>query len=212
MDTVLAVLSGVPLTILVTVAAMALGALLAVPLTLGLRSRSKVVWFVCRGIVDLFRGVPQLVWLFIVYYGITFGGIRVDALPAGIIALGVVASGYLAEIFRGALKAVNAGQWEASKALGFSSAATWLEVVAPQAGRIAVPGSTNYAIALLKDSAIVSTIGVAEITSHTGALARASDAGIYIYLIGAVIYILISVPLGVLSRAADTRMRAAVAR
>jgi len=212
METFLAVLSGVPLTLFVTVAAMTLGALLAVPLTLGLRSRSKVIWFVCRGIVDVFRGVPQLVWLFIVYYGITFGGIRIDALPAGIIALGVVASGYLAEIFRGALKSVQAGQWEASEALGFSRASTWLEVVAPQAGRISIPGSTNYAIALLKDSAIVSTIGVAELAWHTGTLARASDVGIYIYLIGAAIYILISVPLGVFSRSVETRLRAAVAR
>jgi polar amino acid transport system permease protein len=212
MDMFTTVLAGLPLTLFVTAAALGGGSILAIPLTLGLRRRVGPIWLLCRLIVDLWRGVPQLVWIFLIYYGVTIGDFQFSALGAGILALSIVASGYLAEIFRGALKSVHAGQFEGAAALGLSSVSTWLLIVAPQATRIAIPGYTNYAIALLKDSAIVSIIGVAEMAFRTGQLARSSDTGIYVYLLAAAIYIAISIPLGILSRSFDTRLRAAVTR
>jgi len=206
------ILAGLPLTLLITATAMALGTLLAVPLTLGLRAGAPPVRWVCRVVVDLFRGVPQLVWLFIIYYGVSAGDARPTALGAGVAALGLVASGYLAEIFRGALKGVAAGQWEAAAALGFSPATTWARILTPQAARVALPAYTNYAIALLKDSAIVSTIGVAEMVFRTGQVARTSDMGVFVYVFTAVIYIALSAPLGMLSRRSDIKLREAVAR
>jgi His/Glu/Gln/Arg/opine family amino acid ABC transporter permease subunit len=212
MDMFLTVLAGLPLTLLVTVGALAVGTVLAIPVTFGLRVPFVPIRIACRVFVDVVRGVPQLVWLFLIYYGVTVGGMRFDALPAGILALGIVASGYLAEIFRGSLKGVHAGQWEAAQALGFGRVTMWGQIVAPQTARIALPGYTNYTIALLKDSAIVSTIGVAEMAARSGQLAKTSDAGIYVFLLAAAIYIALSIPLGILSRRLDIRLRTAVAR
>jgi polar amino acid transport system permease protein len=124
----------------------------------------------------------------------------------------VVAGAYLTEIFRGALGAVNAGQWEASEALGLDKFTLWTRVIGPQGLRVAIPGFTTYGIGLLKDSSIVSTIGVAEIVYLTQQNARTSGQGIVVYFIAAAIYIMLSMPLGMLSRNLDIKMRKAVAR
>jgi polar amino acid transport system permease protein len=212
MDILRTVLTGLPLTIAVTFGALAVGTVLALPLTLARRAPWWIVRGIVRIVVDLLRGIPQLVWLFLIYYGVTIGGVRLEALPAGIAALGVVAAGYIAEIFRGAISGVPTGQWEASAALGFKSRTAWVDVVAPQAIRIAIPGYTNYLIALLKDSAIVSIVGVADISFEAGQLARSSDIGLLVYLFAAALYIALTIPMGLLSRTAETKLRAAVKR
>jgi len=209
---VLAILIGLPLTILVTVLALLLGSVLALPLVAGLRSPSRIVWLLSRGIVDLLRGIPPVVWLFILYYGVSVGAIRLSPLQAGVLGLGIVAAAYLAEIFRGALTAVHAGQWEASSALGLDSFTVWSRIVAPQAWRAAIPAYTTFAIGLLKDSSIASTIGVAEIVFMSNHYARQSGGSITVYLVAAAVYIVLSVPLGMLSRKIDIRMRKTVTR
>lgn len=212
MELLLTVLSGLPLTLLVTLTALAIGTLLAIPLLFGLRSRNRVAWFTCRCFVDLCRGVPPVVWLFILYFGVSVGANRMSAFAAGTIALGLVASGYLAEIFRGAVKSIHTGQWEAADALGLSLTDTWGQVIGPQVWRTALPGFTTYAIALFKDSSIVSTIGLAEVVFTTNQLARSSDLGIFVYAVAAAVYIGLSFPLGLLSRSLDVKLRKVVAR
>lgn len=211
MDVVSAVLLGVPMTLLVTLASLAVGTVVAIPLVLGLRSRSALLRLACRMAVDIVRGVPPLVWLFVLYYGLAIGDLRFSSLTAGITGLGIVAAAYLAEIFRGALKSLQAGQWEAASALGLGAWTTWANVIAPQAWRTAIPGYTNYAIALLKDSSIVSLIGVSEIVGRAGEQARYSSAGIFVFVIAGALYIALSVPLGTLSRSVDQRLRKKVA-
>ena len=211
MDAMLSVLLGLPMTLAVTAGSLLLGTLLAVPLTLGLQSRHRLVWLVCRTIVDLVRGVPPIVWLFILFYGISIGAVRLSALVAGIGALSIVAAAYLAEIFRGALKSVHHGQSEAATALALNRRTVWISVIIPQGWRAAIPGYTNYAIALLKDSSIVSIVGVSEIVNRAAQLSRSTDLGVLIYLLAGVVYVVLSILIGVGSRAADTRLRARVA-
>lgn len=206
-----AVLTGLPLTILITLTALGIGTLLAIPLLFGLRSTNRTVWFISRCFVDICRGIPPIVWLFVLFFGVSVGSARLSAFAAGVIGLGLVASGYLAEIFRGAVKAVHAGQWEAAHALGFPATSTWSQVIGPQVLRTALPGFTTYAIALLKDSSIVSILGVADMVFTTSQLARSSDLGIFVYAVAAAVYIGLSVPLGVLSRSLDVKLRKAVA-
>ncbi|MFC8522324.1 amino acid ABC transporter permease [Pseudarthrobacter sp. NPDC057230] len=212
METMLAVFAGLPLTLLVTLTALSIGTVLAIPLLFGLRSTNGPLRFFSRCFVDVFRGIPPVVWLFVLFFGVTMGATRLSAFAAGVIGLGLVASGYLAEIFRGSLKAIQTGQWEAAHALGFSEASTWSQVIGPQLWRTALPGFTTYAIALFKDSSIVSMLGVAEMVFTTSQLARSSELGIFVYAVAAAVYIGISLPLGVLSRSLDVRLRRAVAK
>lgn len=212
MDELTTILAGLPTTLLVTMASLALGTVIAIPLMFGLRSGHRLVWLPCRLVVDLCRGIPPIVWLFLLFYGFVIGDFRFSAFEAGVLALGVVAGVYLAEIFRGALLSINPGQFEASHALGLSSVTTWVSIIGPQAWRTAIPGYTSYGIALLKDSAIVSTIGVTDVLEHAAQLARTSDQGIFVFAVAAAVYVVISWPLGVASRAADVRLRRAVSR
>lgn len=211
MDALRTVLLGLPMTLGVTAGALLLGTVLAVPLTLGLELRRGPVWFLCRSVVDLVRGVPPVAWLFILFYGVSIGAVRLSALSAGIGALGLVASAYLAEIFRGSLKSIHFGQAEAATALGLSRRATWLDVVGPQAWRTALPAYTNYAIALLKDSSIVSIVGVAEIVSRSGQLSRTSDLGIFVFVLAGAMYVVLSILMASGSRILHRRLREAAA-
>ncbi|GAB7006481.1 amino acid ABC transporter permease [Nocardioides sp. AN3] len=211
MEALRTVMLGLPMTLVVTAGALLIGTVLAVPLTLGLEHRRGPVWFLCRAAVDLVRGVPPVVWLFILFYGISLGTVRLSALSAGIGALGLVASAYLAEIFRGSLKSIHFGQAEAATALGLSLRATWVHVIGPQAWRTALPAYTNYAIALLKDSSIVSIVGVAEIVSRSGQLSRTSDLGIFVFVLAGGVYVLLSILLAWGSRHLHHRLHEAVA-
>lgn len=210
MDGFLAILVGVPLTLYIAASSFLIGAVVAVPLVLALRSKVTVLRVIVRGLVDLLRGVPIVVWLFILYYGISIGTFRFDSVSAAIVGLGLIAAAYLAEVYRGAILSIPEGQWEASNALGFSRVSTFSLIIAPQALRVALPSATTFGIALLKDSSIASVIGVTEIVFLTQAEARSNQSGLEMYIIAAVVYIALSFPLGLLSRWLDARFRKAV--
>jgi len=212
MNYLYAVLLGVPMTLGVTVSAFALGAVLALPVLAAMRSGNAAVRFLARAVVDIVRGIPVLVWLFIIYFGISIGAFKFGSLSGAIVGLGLVSSAYLAEVYRGALSSVHRGQWEASAALALSKRTTFTRIIGPQAVRVALPSATTYAIGLLKDSSIASAIGVTEIVFRTTQEARVAGGGLTAFMIAAVVYIALSVPLAWLSRTLDGRMRAVVAR
>ncbi|WP_349828744.1 amino acid ABC transporter permease [Brevibacterium litoralis] len=211
-DVLLAVITGVPLTLAVTVVAMALGTVLALPL-LGLSlSPFAPLRGLSRAIIDLIRGVPIVVWLFILYFGLDFGDFKLSSFGAAVLGLGIISAAYLSEVFRGAVGSVNVGQFEASRALGMTDFDTWKSIVAPQAWRVAIPGYTTYGIGLLKDSSIASTIGVAEIVFLSNNYARSGGDGLTVFALAGLVYVLISIPVGLLSRVADEKLSAVVAK
>ncbi|MFD1505707.1 amino acid ABC transporter permease [Georgenia yuyongxinii] len=212
MDMLAAIAQGIPLTIGVTVASFALAAVAGVPLVLGLRSPRALVRVPIRAVVDLVRSIPILVWIFLLYFGLSVGGFRLDNLQAAILALGGVSAAYLAEVYRGAIESVDPGQWEAGRALALSPTETFTKVIAPQAVRVALPSATTFALTLLKDSSIPSVIGVAEISHFTLAESRATGQGLTAFTTAVVLYIVLSVPIALLSRYLDHRMRRKVAR
>lgn len=112
----------------------------------------------------LFMGTPLLLQLFLIYFGLIQIGIDLPAFVAGVIGLGLHYAVYISDIIQAGIKAVDKGQDEAARALGFSKWQSVLEVVVPQAVRAVIPAIGNMIIALLKDSAVVSVIGVAELT------------------------------------------------
>jgi polar amino acid transport system substrate-binding protein len=134
----------------------------AAPLGLGLAllrlETGKTRWL-AAAYIELFRGTPMLLQLYVLYYG--FAPIlRLNAPSAAILGLGLNYAAYEAEIYRAGISAVPIGQWEAAFSLGMSRALALRRVVLPQALRVALPGVTNDFIALLKDSSLVSVITV----------------------------------------------------
>ncbi|MCJ1697732.1 amino acid ABC transporter permease [Rathayibacter caricis] len=209
MELLLAVLAGLPLTLLVTAAAFAIGLLLGVPIMLGLRSRIVPLRLATRLLVDLIRGVPTIVWLFLLYFGVSLGTLRFDSLSAAIVGLGIISAAYLAEIYRGAFQTLPRGQGEAAQALGLGRGTTFVRVLAPQAIRTALPSLTSYLLALVKDSSIASTIGVAEVVFAATTVARQNPdtAGLTPFFLAAAVYLAVSIPLAILARRLDTRLR-----
>ncbi|GAA6123858.1 amino acid ABC transporter permease [Bifidobacterium psychraerophilum] len=212
MEPLLVVLKGLPLTLIVTVGAFLIGAVLGLPLSLGLRSKVLPLRLLCRLVVDLLRGIPMIVWLFVLKFGLTSPSLRLTSLEAALLGLGLISAGYLAEIYRGGLQAVPRGQYEAAQALGLSGGISFIRVVAPQAVRVVSPTIATYLIGLLKNSSIASTIIVGEMVFQAQAYARQnpSIAGVLPYAIAGLVYIIISVPIAMLSRSLDERLRKVV--
>ncbi|WP_354235753.1 amino acid ABC transporter permease [Arthrobacter sp. UYEF3] len=212
MDALLAVLQGLPLTIMLTLSAFAIGIVGAVPLAVGLSSSSIPVRLASRFFVDLVRGVPIIVWLFLLKFGIQIGTFKFNPVTAAIVGLGVVSMAYLAEIYRGGLQSVPRGQPEAAGALGLTRRTTFYFVMVPQAFRIVSPSIATYLTGLLKDSSIASTIIVSEMVFQSQAFARQHPTveGILPYILVGLLYIALSLPVAYLSRQLDSRMRKAV--
>ena len=200
------ILGAAPVTLQVTAACFGVGALLGLVLVTLRRSGFWAVRWTARLVIDVLRGIPPLVFLFIVFFGIGSGAIRLSPFQAAVIGLGLITSAHMAEIYRGSLIAVSKGQFEASSALGLSRATTYLRIVGPQAIRVAFPSMVTWAISSLKDSALVSTIGVAEIMEVTNQDARASGSTLTPFVIAALIYILLGTPLAFLSRYLEHRL------
>jgi polar amino acid transport system permease protein len=111
----------------------------------------------------LVRGIPLLMQIYLIYLGLPQVGIVVDAVPAGIAALSLCYGAYMTEIFRGGIESIPRGQWEAARALGLEPGDTLFRVILPQAMRVIIPPTGNQFIAMLKDSSLVSVVGVWEL-------------------------------------------------
>jgi polar amino acid transport system permease protein len=204
--------AGIPWTLAVTAAAFILGATLGLPLC-GMRfSRLGVVRSFGAAITLTLRAIPPIVWLFFIFFGVGSGYMRINPFEAATIGLGLITAANMAEIYRGAVAAIHHGQWEAALALNLSSRHRFLDVIGPQLLRVALPSAATYAIGLLKDSAISSTIGVNEIAFQAYHTSQRTFHSLDVYAIAGLLYILISLPMAWATRRVDVRLRARVAR
>ena len=154
--------------------------------------------------IEIVRGTPLLLQLFVIYYGLA-GVVRLPAFLAATLALGLNYAAYEAEIYRGALEAVPAPQLEAARTLGFSEVQILRLVRGPQALRYALAPMTNDFVALLKDSSLVSVITVVELTKQTAIYATNVGSWIVPGLLCAVVYLAMSLPLARLARRFERR-------
>jgi len=156
-------LPAVPWTILITVCSFALALVLGMIVGVLRLSRVKPVAYLAGLYINVIRGIPLLVQIFFIYFGL--GGIlNLDRFTAGVVAVGVCYSAYLAEIFRSGIEAISVGQHEAALSLGMTRFQTLRYVIIPQSLRIVIPPTANEFIASLKDSSLVSIIGMRELT------------------------------------------------
>jgi His/Glu/Gln/Arg/opine family amino acid ABC transporter permease subunit len=200
-------LEGVPTTLGVTLLAFVIGAILGLPLTWAARSRFMPLRFATRFLIDLIRAVPPIVWLFLLFYGVAQQLYTLTAYPAAVIGLGIVSSAYMSEVYRGGLLAVSKGQWQAGEALGLSRVQVLARIIGPQAFKVVLPGAAAWAIALLKETAAVSIIGVEDITLRALSENQRTLDGLGVFGMAALIYIALSIPFAIVSRQADARIR-----
>jgi polar amino acid transport system substrate-binding protein len=197
-------LRGALVTLAISTAAMALAVVLGLALALA-RFALPRAGLVATAYVELFRGTPVLLQLFVIYYGLA-GVLALSPWTAAILGLGLNYAAYEAEIYRAGLAAVPRGQLEAAWALGMSTPLALRRVVIPQALRVALPGMTNDFIALLKDSSLVSVITVVELTKRMSIAAVDLRGWLAPGALCAALYFAMSYPLSRVARRLERRL------
>ena len=188
------------LSVLAMVVAVAVGVLIAAGRVYG----SRFVRAALTVYVEVIRGTPVLLQLFVLYYGLS-GVIRLPAFTVAVIGLGLNYAAYESEIYRAALEAISRVQLEAARTLGLSELQTLRLVRGPQALRLALAPMTNDFVALLKDSSLVSVITVVELTKQTAIYATNIGSWVVPGIMCAAIYLIISLPLARVARRIERR-------
>jgi polar amino acid transport system substrate-binding protein len=197
-------LEGGWLTVQITFAGMALAVLLGLPISLCRLYGPAPVRCLAVLYVEFFRGIPVLLLLYFLYYGMSDFW-RLDAFTAAVLGFGLNYAAYEAEIYRAGIAAIPKGQWEAAASLGMSAPLTFRRIILPQALRMILPPMTNDLVALFKDTSVVSIIALVELSKTYQILTKSGAAYLQIGLATAGLYLLMSVPLGYLSRVLERR-------
>ena len=200
-------LKGAAMTVTLSVLSMALAIFLGIGLATTRLYGPPPLRFTAAAYVEVYRGTPLLIQLFILYYGLPNIGVTLSPFTAAILGLGMNYAAYEAEVYRGGIEAVPKGQTEAALSLGMTRGLTLRKIVFPQAFRISLPAVTNDFIALFKDSSIVSVIAMVELTKTYGILAATTLRYFELGLIVALLYFGMSWPLALLARRLEKRLR-----
>lgn len=207
---------GAVMTVLLAAAAYVLG------LAIGMVGAAAKVWggATLRTLAEIYttvvRGVPELLVIYLLFFGNEAalnwiaglfgytGTIRLNEFATGMIAVGIISGGYSTEVFRGAIRALPKGQIEAARAFGMGSGLTFRRIMLPQILRLALPGLGNVWQLILKDTALVSVVGLAEIMRVANVAARSEHEPFLFYIVAALLYLVITSASGWLFRAAET--------
>ena len=216
--------SGVLITISLAVCTLPFGLVLGFFLALAKQSNERSIRMAAEIYTTIFRGLPELLTLFLVYYGLQIGirqlllalgydsAIEINSFVAGMIALGVVFSAFSSEVFVSAFKAIPAGQYEGGHALGLSKFQTMWKIVLPQLVRIALPGLGNLWMILLKETALVSVIGLPDILRQANIAARVSKEAFLFFGIACLLFLLLAVLSSIVIGAIERRVEQSEAR
>lgn len=197
-------LVGAGMTIIVTLVALAIGAAIGTLVAAAKLSRNWVANLVGEAYTLVFRGVPELLIIYLVYFGGSHAMTQLGALVgvqgffgmpsflAGALAVGIISASYQAEVFRGAYLAVAPGEIEAARSVGMSPMLNLRRVIGPQVLRFALPGLGNVWQLSLKDSALVSVTGLAELMRTTQVAAGSTRQYFAFYILGLVLYLIIT--------------------
>ena len=199
-----ALLAGTLMTIQLALCALALGLVLGLLGALAKTSPNKFLQWLGGTYSTIVRGVPELLWVLLIYFGtvnlmrelgtlLGYPELELNAFAAGVIALGLCFGAYATEVFRGAILAIPRGHREAGQALGLSKGRIFWRIILPQMWRIALPGLGNLFMILMKDTALVSVIGLEEIMRRSQIAVSLSKEPFHFFLIAAFIYLSLTV-------------------
>lgn len=207
--------TGLTYTIMLSAIALVVGIVLGVIIYFMRVSKSKVVSGIAKGIVELLRGTPLMVQLFIAYFGpTTFFDIRSLGIPAarlalisGAIAVSINSGAYVSEIIRSGIQSIGKGQMEAGRSLGMSYGETMKEIIMPQAVKNILPALGNEFITLIKETSIVSIIGVGDIMYNVKVVQGASFKPMEPLIIAAMLYFVLTFSLSKLLGVFERRLK-----
>lgn len=194
------------ITILLALLAEILGIILGLVLALMKIGRSKLLSAPAQVYIDVFRGTPLLIQIIFIYFATPNIGIRIESLFfAGLVALTLNSAAYVAEIFRSGIQSIDKGQMEAGRASGLTYAQTMRHIIVPQAFRRVIPPLTNEFVMLIKDTSIVSVIGLEELLRSARVL-QSATANSTPLVAAALFYLAICLPLIYLANGLERRL------
>lgn len=185
-------LTGLQYTLLLAAIGVFCGFILGMIVALIRMSSWRIVRFIGHAWVEFLRGTPMLVQLFIIHYGFPTIGISFSPIESGAITLSINSSAYLAEIFRAGIQGVDRGQGEAARSLGMTRGMALRFIIIPQAVKTVLPAIGNEFVTIIKESSIVSIIGITELIFQSGAIVGITYDGMTPYLIVAVMYFILT--------------------
>jgi glutamine transport system permease protein len=201
-------LKGLQVTLYIFLIAIILGFLIGLVIALLRLAPLKILNWIAKGYVDAIRGTPFIVQLFFIYFGLnSLQVISLDNTTAGIITVAINAGAYFSEIIRAGIQSIDKGQTEAARSIGFTSAQTMRYIVLPQAFRRMLPTITNQSIISLKDTSLLSVIGIADLTQQGQIQASATFEAFKIWLAVGVIYFIIIYLLTLLANFVERRFQ-----
>jgi len=182
-------LQGFEITLILAAAGFLLGFAIGIPIALAETYGSRLVRWLAIGYVELIRGTPMLVQIFLLYYALPQVGIRFDAITAAILGLGINSGAYQAEYFRGSIKSIPSGQMDAALSVGMKLTQAIFSVILPQSLRLVIPAWTNEIVYLVQYSSVAYLVTVVELTAVGGIIGVRTFQYVAIYSIIALIYL-----------------------
>lgn len=182
--------AGLAYTVPLAIISFILGLILAIFTALARISGIRLLDFVARFYVWIFRGTPLMVQLFIIFYGLPRAGLIIDTWPAAIIGFTLNVGAYASETIRAAILSIPRGQWEAAYSMGMSYPQTLRRVILPQAARVSVPPLSNTFIGLVKDTSLAATITLTEMFQVGQRISAATYEPLWVYMEVAFIYLI----------------------
>jgi polar amino acid transport system permease protein len=193
MESLPSLLDGLYITLILTFISLLAGLLLGIGLALGRVYGGKIVSGICIAYIEIIRGTPLLVQLFIIYFGLPSVGVILEPIHAALFGLSINSGAYQAEYLRGSIQSIPSGQMIAARTVGMNRLQSIKNVILPQALRISIPAWSNELIYLLKYTSIVYIIQVRELTAEGKFIAAETFKFIEIFAIIAIIYLLFTV-------------------
>jgi polar amino acid transport system permease protein len=194
-------------TVLISLAGMAISIGLGVFVCAARISKNGLLRKLAAIYISFFRGVPLLVQLLMFFYMLPYIGLDMPAIMAAIFSVGLCSAAYTAEILRGALQTIPAGQTEAAHALGMPPLSLWHRILVPQALRLGMPSLINELILLVKVSSLASVVGIGELTRVAQNITGQTYRPLEIYLAAAAVYFVINFAIAQLGRMAERRLQ-----
>lgn len=185
-------LKGLQLTLEISILGMLAGSIIGIIIGFLRASKNPIIKNISRIYVEIFRGSPLLIQLFIIYYGLPIlFNINVSAFVTAFIAVTLYTSGYMAEVFKASIEAISITQWESAYSLGLTYPVIALQIILPQALRIALPPAIGVLILVIKDSSLASVIGFTELTRMSNIVRAQTFTTFNVYAIAALLYFIV---------------------
>lgn len=184
---------GVVTTLYISAISLALASVIGIIAAIAKLSSNGFAYAIASFYTSFFRGLPLLMQVYLIYLGLPQLGIILNAVPSGILALSLCIGAYMAEIFRAGIQSIDRGQWEASRSMGFGFGLTMRKIILPQALPVIIPPMGSMFIGMLKDSSLVSVLGVWELTFLARTLGQESFHHMEMLIAVATIYWILSV-------------------